>query len=99
MSKGASGGLGAAFVEHEMKDIAQRLATDILLSRRAFSSVEYRDQTGGFFMCMLHSNCISLEKGEKKDQAKNYKFWMTPLFVSQCRLLMSSPDCIYNTHI
>lgn len=40
-------------------------------------------------MCMLHSNCISLEKG-KKDQTKNYKFWMTSLFVSQCRLLMSS---------
>lgn len=74
MSKRASGGLGAAFVEHEMKDVAQRLATDKLLSRRAFSSVEYRDQTGGFFMCMLHSNCISLEKGEKKIKQRIINF-------------------------
>lgn len=44
-----SGGIGAAFEEHEMKDIAPRLATDKLFSRKAFSSVEYRDQAGGFF--------------------------------------------------
>lgn len=51
-----------------MTDIAQILATDKLLSRQAFYSGPLQDQAGSFFMCMLHSNCISLEKEKKIKQ-------------------------------